>query len=144
MRERFGPGWPVPLVTLLGLGCLGYYIRTEGASHELLLLAAGLLALAWSGWVWFDVDEKGIRRRSLLGSSSHRWSEIARVRGRRVQAGGRGDVLIQVVVDHHDHPLFKLNPWLSGRKDLARRIRQESLARRAAGSVGSATSAGSR
>jgi len=138
MRERYGPGAMLYLFTLSfpAFGLLLILLTEDMPSTYVVLIVALAFLLhapILKAWVWFEIDDEGIRRRSLFGRDFYPWEMLGLIQGRRAEIqtrGGPAEVLIQVVVDEQGLPLFRLPPWLAQRRKLSRRIREEVSRRR--------------
>ena len=123
--KRYGPRASLYVTVAIGIAALVLY-ATRWPRAELLGLGLVLLAGTLSGWSRYTVDEHGLTRRTPFATTFRRWDEIGGVRGHEVESPRRGaaTTLAQVVVDRDGRPLFRLSPWLAGRRDLVRAIRE--------------------
>lgn len=142
--RRFRPAawiWLLPLIGVLLAVWAPPGIAPNGPGSQAdpfadrtfsVLLAALLLGAFGCFATSYVVTREGIERRRLFVLRRFfPWEDIARVGGKQVYAKGRYGMDIHsesavttIVLDHDGEVLFRVGPWIPGRRRLARLIRE--------------------
>lgn len=140
----FRPAWWIWLLPMFGvllavwappgISSPGPEGRAEPFADRMysVFLAAILLGAFGSFATSYVVTRDGIERRRLFFFRRlFPWEDIARVGGKRVYAKGRYGMDIHsesavttIVLDHDGEVLFRVGPWIPGRRRLARLLRE--------------------
>jgi hypothetical protein len=136
---RFGPRPALYVWTVVGLGLVVFPFAVGGDAGVFrrallaVFLSLPFLYVCAEGWVWYTLDDEGIRSVGFLGRRFVPWDVVHEIRGRSTYGSGEGSArfVFQSVRDAHGRKLLRLTPWTLHRRDLSRRIRLEIRARRA-------------
>jgi hypothetical protein len=133
MRERYGPSIWAYLLIVLGVAAIALLVAYPDPDlrfKDIVVINLVPVFFVMGGanaLVWYEIDDRELRRSGISGSLTVAWEDIGGIRGSRVHGGGSynqgsSSVLIQRVIDRYGNTIFKLNPLLSRRRELARRI----------------------